>query len=399
MNALLGISVILLLGLLSAKIAEKIKTPAITAYLIIGILIGPFFLGFVPESVIAASGLISNFAWSFIAFSIGQSFSKGIFHQIGKQVMWISILAAFCAGAFVAIGMLAMGMPLYVALIFGSIATATAPAALIMIVRQYRAKGRFTEILMGVVAIDDAWGLIAFSVCLAFARKIHFNHADSIWDVMFSAFFEIGGSFLLGGIIGWMFSKLASYMRNERDLLIYTVGTILFTAGLAIHFHLSVLLACMMLAATIVNVHKESFRFFEVLQTVDWPVYLLFFVLAGANLEIDMLVKIGALGAVYLIVRILGKCSGTYLGAIVSHAGSDVKRYMGIAQMPQAGVALGMALIAKSTFEQLGGMIFTTIAATTIVYEIIGPFFVKIALHKANQIPADFNDQKKEKCL
>ncbi|MBU1043470.1 MAG: cation:proton antiporter [Candidatus Omnitrophica bacterium] len=389
MNALLGISLILLLGLLSGKIAEKVRTPAITAYLIIGILIGPFSLGFVPESIIAASGLISNFALSFIAFSIGQSFSRGLFHQIGKQVLWISILAAFGAGVFVVVAMRVMGLPLYVALLFGSIATATAPAALIMIIRQYKAKGRFTEILMGVVAIDDAWGLIVFSVCLAFARKIHFNHADSVFQVMLSAFWEIGGSFVLGGIIGWMFSKFSRHIRNERDLLIYTVGTILFTAGLAIHFHLSVLLGCMVLSATIVNVHKESFRFFEVLQTVDWPVYLIFFVLAGANLEINLLVEIGAIGAVYVIVRILGKCLGTYFGAVISNAGSDVKRYMGIAQMPQAGVALGMALIAKSTFPEWGAMIFTTIAATTIIYEIIGPIFVKIALHKANQIPGD----------
>ena len=389
MNALLGISLILLLGLLSGKIAEKVKTPAITAYLVIGIIIGPFSLGFVPESIIAVSGLISNFALSFIAFSIGQSFSKEIFKQIGRQVIWISVLAASGAWGFVVLGMVLMGLPLYVALLFGAIATATAPAALIMIVRQYKAKGMFTEILMGVVAIDDAWGLIVFSVCLAFARKMHFNHAGSVWNVMLSAFIEIGGSFILGGIIGWISSRFSRHVRNERDLLIYTVGTILFTAGIAIQFHLSVLLACMILSATIVNVHKESFKFFEVLQAVDWPIYLIFFVLAGANLEIDMLAQIGFIGAVYLILRVLGKCIGTYFGAVVSNAGSDVKKYMGIAQMPQAGVALGMALITKSTFVELGGMIFTTIAATTIIYEIIGPIFVKMALHKAKQFPGD----------
>ena len=180
MNVILGISLIFLFGLLCGKIAEKIKTPAITAYLVLGIVIGPYVFGFVPDKIINASGIISNLALSFIAFSIGQNFSRQIFRQIGKQVLWISVLAAFGAWFFVVAGLHLLGLPIYVTLIFGAIATATAPAALIMVIRQYKAKGRFTEILMGVVAIDDAWGLIIFSVCLAFAKKIHFNHAKIV---------------------------------------------------------------------------------------------------------------------------------------------------------------------------------------------------------------------------
>ena len=386
MNVILGISLILLFGVLSGKIAEKIKTPAITAYLVLGILIGPYVAGFVPPSVLSASGVISNFALSIIAFSIGQNFSFAIFKQIGKQVLWISVLAAFGAWAFVVVGMLMLGLPLYVALIFGAIGTATAPAALIMVIRQYKAKGKFTDILMGVVAIDDAWGLIMFSVCLAFARKIHFNQVTSILQVIAGSLLEIVLSLIMGGIIGWMFCTFAYHIRNQRDLLIYTVGTIFFTAGLALHFHLSVLLACMILSAVIVNIHKESFRFFDVLQTIDWPIYLIFFVLAGANLEVEMLKHIGLVGGVYLLARILGKCIGTYFGAIFSNSGRDVRNYMGIAQMPQAGIALGMALISKGVFPELGGLIFTAIAATTIIYEIIGPVFVKFSLYKTGQI-------------
>ena len=142
----------------------------------------------------------------------------------------------------------------------------------------------------------------------------------------------------------------------------------------------------MCLSAVIVNFHKESFRFFEVIQVIDWPIYLLFFVLVGANFEIEMLSRIGGIGAVYIILRAIGKIVGTYFGAIASGAGEKVRKYMGIAQLPQAGVALGMALIAKSVFPELGGMIFTTVVATTIVYEIIGPYFVKIALQKSGQI-------------
>ncbi len=386
MNLILGISLVLLFGVLSGKVAEKIKTPAITAYLVLGILIGPYVAGFVSLSVIKSSGTISNFALSLIAFSIGQNFSLQIFKQIGKQVLWISILAASGAWLFVVLGTLMIGLPLYVALIFGAVATATAPAALIMVIRQYKAKGKFTDILMGVVAIDDAWGLIVFSVCLAFAKKIHFHQVTSLMQVIGSAMFEIALSLFMGSIIGWMFCTFAYHIRSKRDLLIYTIGTIFFTAGLALHFHLSVLLSCMILSTVIVNIDKESFRFFEVLQEIDWPIYLIFFVLAGANLEIDVLKHVGLIGVVYLVARVMGKCIGTYFGAIFSHAGTDVKKYMGIAQMPQAGVALGMALISKSVFPELGSIIFTTIAATTIIYEIIGPFFVKVALFKTGQI-------------
>ncbi|MCP4650525.1 MAG: cation:proton antiporter [PVC group bacterium] len=389
MNVLLGLSLIFLLGLFASKLAEKIKTPAITAYIVIGILIGPYALHFVPKSVLNVSGFISNLALSFIAFSIGQNFSRQVFRQIGRQVLWISALAAFGAWLFVVLGLKIIGMPTYVALIFGAIATATAPAALIMIVRQYKARGKFTEILMGVVAIDDAWGLIVFSVCLAFARKIHFNHVLSISQVIKASLLEIGGSFLLGIFTGMIFKVLSRHIRNPRDLLIFTMGLILLTAGLALHFHLSVLLACMVLAGVIVNFHKESFRFFEVMQSIDWPIYLLFFVLAGANLEIELLAKVSGIGAMYLIMRIAGKIIGTYFGAMIAGADNDVKNYLGVAQMPQAGVALGMALIAKSTFPELGSTIFTAVAATTIIYEIIGPYFVKYALQKAGQIQGE----------
>ncbi len=396
MNVLLGISLIFIFGLFSSKVAEKIKTPAITAYLIIGIFVGPYVFNFVPESVLSISGIISNFALSLIAFSIGQNFSRHVFVQIGRQVLWISILAAFGAWLFVVVGLVLLGLPLYVSLIFGAIATATAPAALIMVVRQYRAKGRFTEILMGVVAIDDAWGLILFSICLAFARRMYFNQTTNLYSLTLKPILEIGGSFILGGGMGVIFSLLSKHIKNNRDSLIYTLGLIMLTAGIALHFHLSVLLACMLLSATIVNLKKENFRFFEVLQTVDWPIYLLFFVLAGANLEINNLVNIGYISIVYIVARMLGKFLGTYLGAVASKASKNVKRYLALAQMPQAGVALGMALIAKSEFPEMGNLIFTAVMTSTIIYEIFGPYCVKIALQKSGQIPGPGPEVGKE---
>jgi len=386
MNTVLGLGFILVFALVLSKFTEKLKTPAITAYLVLGILIGPYVLKLIPESILTTSGFISNIALSLIAFSIGQNFSKGVFRQIGNQVMWISILTAIGAWIFVIIGLLLLKIPFYVCIIFGAIAAATAPAALIMIIREYRAKGRFTDVLMGVVAIDDAWGLIIFSISLAIARAIHLHLSSSLITVILSSLLEIGGSFLLGGVIGIIFSYLSRFLKNQTELLIYTLGLIFLTAGLALKFHISVLLTCMFLSAVIVNTNKESFKFFEILSTIDWPIYLLFFVLAGANLEVDLLAKVGVIGIIYLVTRVVGKGAGTYIGARVSNADPDIRRYLALAQMPQAGIALGMALIVKGDFPEFGSMIFTTIAATTIIYEIIGPYFVKLALQKAKQI-------------
>lgn len=386
MNTILGLGFVLILGLLSAKAAERVKTPAITAYLVLGILIGPYVLNFIPGGVLAASGLISNVALSLIAFSIGQNFSKSTFRQVGRQVMWISILETLGAWLITILALMAFKVEGYIALIFGAIAAASAPAAIIMIVRQYKARGKFVDTLMGVVALDDAWGLIIFSLSLAISKAMYSHLATSFTTVALKALLEIGISFLLGGVLGFLLSRIGRLLKNKTELLIYTVGIIFITTGLALYLHASVLLSCMFLGAVVVNLNNESFKFFEVLTDIDWPIYLVFFVLAGASLELDLLMQIGLIGVVYLVFRVIGKIAGTYLGAVISKADEDVKKYLSLGLLPQAGVALGMALIAKEQFPEVGGVIFTTVAATTVVYEIIGPFFVKMSLQKSGQI-------------
>ncbi|MBU1043468.1 MAG: cation:proton antiporter [Candidatus Omnitrophica bacterium] len=386
MNIILGMGIILVFGLLSGKLAEKVKTPAITAYLLLGIVFGPFALGIISEHIIAVSGTISHIALSLIAFSIGQNFSGKIFRQVGNQVMWISILEAVGAWLITLVGLLFFKVPLYMALIFGAIAAASAPAAIIMVVREYKARGQFVDILMGVVALDDAWGLIIFSLSLAISKAMYLDLSSSIGNVLMGAIIEISGSFLVGGVLGVILSRIGLFLKNQTDLLIWTIGVIFVATGISLHFHFSVLLTSMFLAAVVVNLNNESFKFFDILNHIDWPIYLIFFVLAGASLEIDLLGKIGVIGIVYMIFRIVGKFAGTYLGAHIAKSDDDVKKYLSLGLLPQAGVALGMALIAKEQFPQAGNIIFTTVAATTVVYEIIGPFFVKLALHKTNQI-------------
>lgn len=396
MDTILSFAVILLTGLLAARLLRKIKFPAVTAYLLLGILIGPGVLNLASEQIINASGLISNIVLGIIAFGLGQNFSRQNFSRIGKSIIWISLLEAggAWAGVFFASFFL-LKQPLYLSLLFGAIASATAPAATVMIIREYRARGVFTNTLLGVVALDDAWSLIIFSVSLTLAKALRYPLIESFLlpKIFLSAFLEIGGAFALGASIALAFSYFSRFIKTEADLLIYTLGFLFLNTGMALYLHFPVLLANIFLGVVLVNIRKENIRFFAVFRKIDSPLYLFFFVLAGVHLEINLLGKVGLIGVAYFGFRIAGKLLGASLGGYLSRAPKLVKKYLGFGLVPQAGVALGLALIAKVEFFPLGGIVFTTIMVTTIVYEIIGPFFTKFALSKAGEIEEKVSTQ------
>jgi NhaP-type Na+/H+ or K+/H+ antiporter len=395
MNLIFSLGFILLLGLVGARLINKIKLPSVTAYLLLGILIGPSLAGFVSSELLTASGFISNIVLGLIAFSIGQNFSRENFLRIGSSVIWISLFEA--AGAWILVTsmfFLILRQPFYIALLFGAISAATAPAATVMVVREYKSKGSFTDILLGVVAIDDAWCLIIFALSLAVSKAlaVHMSGNFFIFKVILKSIFEIGGAFFLGWIMSMLAYAFSKYIRTLTEALIYTLGFIFFTIGLSITLHFSVLLACMFLGASLVNIKKINLNFFNVIRTVDSPLYLLFFVLAGANFQLGFLKSVGIIGIFYLILRLVGKMGGVYLGSFVAHTSDSVRKYLSLGLIPQAGVALGCALIAKSEFPQIGGIIFTTIVATTIIYELIGPICTKFALEKAGDIDISGQD-------
>ncbi|MBU1038057.1 MAG: cation:proton antiporter [Candidatus Omnitrophica bacterium] len=389
MNTVLGLGFILFAGLLSAKLVKKIGFPAVTAYLLLGILIGPSLLKVVPKAVLASSGLISNIVLGIIAFGIGQNFSRYQMRRIGRSVLWISVLEACGAWILVtAIFYLILRQPFYLSMLFGSIASATAPAATVMVIREYRAKGNFTDTLLGVVAIDDAWCLIIFAVSLAIAQAIYAYQVAPFFllKVLGESLLSIGGAFVLGALSAFLLSVLYRFIHTPTELLILTMGLVFINIGIAIWLNLSVLLASMFLGTVLVNINRYSFKFFDSLKMIASPLFLLFFVLAGANLEIKILGSIGMLGLFYLIFRVVGKMLGANLGARIAHASTSVRKYLSYALVPQAGVALGCALIAKTDFPEAGNMIFTTIVATTVIYELFGPLLTKYALRKAGDI-------------
>lgn len=392
MNTILGLGFILIAGLFSARLINKIGFPAVTAYLLLGISIGPSVFKLIPKDIIVASGLISNIVLGIIAFGIGQNFSRDNFRKVGKSVIWISVLEACGAWILVTlIFLVILRQPFYLSLLFGAISSATAPAATVMVIREYRAKGNFTDTLLGVVAIDDAWCLIIFAISLAISQAIYAHMLATFFliKVFLNSILSIFGAFILGGIVAMLLSYLSRYLRTQTELLIFTLGFVFLNIGIAIWLKLSVLLANMFLGAILVNIHKTSFNFFDSLKTVDSPLFLLFFVLAGANLEIGLLPRLGLIGSAYLVFRIIGKVTGARLGAHISNASNSIRKYLGLGLVPQAGVALGCALIAKSDFPEVGSMIFTTIVATTVIYELIGPLCTKYALHKAGEITVE----------
>ncbi|WP_162532224.1 cation:proton antiporter [Candidatus Scalindua japonica] len=374
---------------MAEKIISYLKIPAITSYILLGILLGPFALNVTGEGLIASSELFSNIVLGFIAFHIGKNFSIENFKRIGKVVLFVSIAVTVATLICVTLGIYYVAhQPFHISLLFGAISTATAPATTMMVIRQYRARGLFTDVLLGTVAIDDAWGIIIFSVSLAIAQVLQIGQFSE-WIIMAVTVKAAGKIFLsviLGSIIAIIASKISIYLKRREDVLTFILGAILINTGVALYFHLSPLLSNMFFGTVLVNIGKTPFRFFDTVNSVDWPLYVMFYVLAGANLNIGLLSSLGLIGSVYIISRIVGRIAGAYTGAIIAGTEQSIRKYMGLALMAQAGVAIGLAIMARTNLPKTGGTILNTIIATTVIYEILGPIATRYSLSKAGDI-------------
>jgi NhaP-type Na+/H+ or K+/H+ antiporter len=387
-NTILNLGFILLLGLLAERLIQKIKLPTVTAFIIAGIFIGPSLLNLINPQLIASSGLISNIALGIIAFSLGESFLFSSFKEIGRAVFYISIAAALLPAVLVTLGLhFLFNQPLSIALLFGAISSATAPAATLMVVREYKAKGNLTNTLLGVVAIDDAWCLIIFSLAFAFSRDILQSEAvNPSWlKVIYPFVKEIILVAILGSASAVLCTFASRYIKLKSDLLIYILGFLLLTTGLALYSHLSLLLTNIVFGAVLVNLSPTSFKFFDLIKSIDAPLYLIFFILAGANLEIALLQGIVLMVISFIVLRSLGKLAGAYLGGYLSQAEDKIRKYLGWGLLPQAGVAIGLALIVKEELPQVGSILFPTIIAATVFYEIAGPIFTRYALFASKE--------------
>lgn len=411
MQALLSLSIALLVGLMLSRLAKLLKLPAVTAYLVAGILVGPYCLGafgvkglgFTSKVDIEAVGILSDVALGFIAFSIGNEFRLSQLKKIGKQATIVGVLQAVITTIIVDAALILLHfampdkLPLSAAIVLGAIASATAPAATLMVVKQYKAKGPVTDILLPVVALDDAVGLILFAVSFGVAKALVVG-AVSVVSILVEPLLEIICSLGLGAIMGYLFSLCERFFHSRSKRLAVSVGFVLLTIGLSmlkfniggVHIGFSSLLVCMMLGTIFCNICDFSEELMDRVDRWTAPLFIIFFVLSGAELELSVFTDfmIVLIGIVYILARSIGKYSGANISARLSKCDDNIVKYLGITLLPQAGVALGMANMAMSSAE-LGteGLLIANITLfAVLIYELIGPALTKIALLKAGDI-------------
>ena len=408
MNVLLSVSVALLAGLMMTRLFKPLKLPSVTAYLIAGVLIGPYCLGalglnglgFASHENVESLGVISDVALGFIAFSIGNEFRLEDLKKTGKQAFVIGVLQALAAAAIVDVALIAIHfiMPdklsVSQAITLGAIATATAPAATLMVVRQYKANGPLTKLLLPIVALDDAVGLIVFAVSFGVAKALIGGSADMI-SIIVNPLIEIVGSLILGAVMGCLLTHLEKLFNSNTNRLNLTIAFVFLTAALSalkfeigpVHIGFSSLLVCMMLGTIFCNICPLSHDLMESSDKWTSPLFALFFVISGAELELNVFTDgaIVIIGAIYIITRSLGKYFGALGSAKLTKCEPQICKYLGITLLPQAGVALGMCTTAMQLGEQ-GNLIRNIVLFAVLVYELVGPLLTRWSLQQAGEI-------------
>ena len=373
-------------GLFSGKLMKKFKLPNVTGYIIFGLIIGPYVLGILPEDVVSKMTIISDVALGFIAFSIGSEFKLSYLKKIGKSPVIIAFCEGFGATLLVDLALVLAGCDIKFSLVLGAIASATAPAATIMVVKQYKAKGPVTDTLLPVVAIDDAVALIAFGISVAVAKIIGSTGNVDILSVIISPVIEIIGGLLFGAVLGFILSALIKWFTGRGNRLSVAIAMVCLCVGISGICGFSSLLACMAMGAIFINTSKRYNELFQLTDRFTPPLFLLFFVVSGAELNVGILPSVGVIGIVYIIVRVLGKMGGASIGAIIGKASPEVKKYLGPTLIPQAGVAIGLSMAAVTVVPEFGANIRAIILCATIIYELVGPVITKITLIKAGEI-------------
>ena len=421
MEILLSLSFALGAGLLLSRIAKPLGLPSVTSYLVAGILIGPYCIGrlgiegigFTTMESVKAFELFSQVALGFIAFAIGNEFRLSQLKKIGGKATFIGIVQALVATLLVDAALIGLHfvlgeekLPLSMAITLGAVAAATAPAATLMVVRQYKAKGKLTDLLLPIVAIDDAVGLIIFAVSFGIAKAI--EHGEiSITAIILEPIIEIVCSLLLGSLMGMLFSWFERHFSSNSKRLCLSITCVIFTVAISmlkfeiggIHIGFSVLLVCMMLGTMFCNLCDFSAEIMDKTDAWTTPLFALFFVLSGAELELGVFtdITIVGIGAAYILSRSIGKYFGAYASAKIVKCDKPTTKYLGITLLPQAGVALGMSVTAMELGE-VGTMIRNIVLFSVLIYELIGPMLTKIALTKAGNIePKPHHKERKHR--
>lgn len=402
MGALLCIAICLAVGLALSRVVKLVHLPNVTGYLVGGLLIGPVLAlilnrdyGIITGEELEGLKILTTLALGFIAFSIGGEFKLSAIKKIGGKVVTITFIQAFGAMMIVMGGLFVVHIiapnliDVPTILLLSAIATATAPAATLMVVRQYKAKGPVTDALLPVVAFDDAIGLMLFSICFALAEAVGAGKELTFVGAVLEPLKEIVLSIAVGGAIGFLLGLMMRFFKSRANRLCLMLTSVLLGVALSELIHLSSLLTCMMIGAVFANMRGDSVQILDGAERWTPPLFMIFFVLSGVELDLRVIPVVGVVGIVYIICRSLGKYFGAYVGGVVTKADTNVKKYLGITLLPQAGVAIGMAqLVQASTVLsiEVKSVVLTVVLTATLIYELVGPLLTKMALKKAGEV-------------
>jgi len=390
-NFLLLIGIAIGLGLLIGKGTFLLKVTGVIGYIIAGIIIGPSILNWVQLTPIE-SETITNFALSIVAFIIGGELTLRLLRSMGKGIIAIIIGESLGAFFIVFLGVYLLTGNLIISIIFAALAPASAPAGTVAVIHEYRAKGKLTDSILAVVGFDDGFAILIYAFAMAFVVLLLSSGMFSFTNIIITPLLEIIGAILLGGVIGLGFAFLLKRIVSREEIIALSLTSVLLTGGIAVQLGLSLILSCMVLGMVIINLYPQDNKpVFENIKSITLPIYILFFVVAGLNMDVGLLSGIGLLGVVYIICRTFGLIGGSYISAALVKTEKTIKNNLGLAILSQAGVAIGLSLVAAHKLATLGhpefgSMIITTIAATTVVFAIIGPIGVRIAITRAKEI-------------
>lgn len=387
MDVLFKISIVLVIGYIGGKIAKICKLPNVSGYLVAGLFLGPSLSNFITASESGSFSIISEFALAIIAFSIGSEFVISDMKKLGKSIIIITL--AEVVGAIVVVFFMmyyVFQQPFGFSIVIASMSAATAPAATLLVIQQYKAHGPLTKTILPVVALDDVFGIIAFGIAMSVAKLSVGVAENSFFRMLSEPIIEIGGSIILGILLGLLLVFVVKRAKDHEEVQVISLAAIGIATGLSMMLGFSPLLTNILMGATLVNLKKNSKRVFGAVNDFAPVVYVLFFTLAGASLDLGILVSVGALGIAYVMARAGGKIFGAYVGAKSVKADEAVRKYLGLALLPQGGISIGLSVLVRQQLPEYSVAITTIIMFSILIYEVSGPVFAKISIEKAGEI-------------
>ena len=389
MDELTSLGLILLLALLAGHLVKVVRIPEVTGYILAGVALGPSILGWVSAENLLALEVLSEVALGLILFSIGSVFEFSRFRRLGRQFLNLTLVESVLAAALVTIGVLLLGQPWQVALLLGAIAIATAPASTLMVIRECDSSGPLTENLLGIIAVNNLFCITAYAGAAALIDLTSGIGGRSIFDAAYLAVYplvwQLVGSAAWGYLVGMLLAGWSTQVRETGEMLILLAGCILLCVGVSRLLDLSPLIASLAVGATMVNLSRRSRPLFSALAGTDPPFYAIFFVLAGADLDLTLVPAMGAVGLVYLGGRSLGKFAGAVVGARWLQLEPSVQRFLGFGLLAQAGLAVGLTLQIEGRYEEYAASVSTVVLASVAIFEMFGPISTRFALIRSGE--------------